>query len=147
MCRAKIKGGFMDTNVVILIGRMTKDIETRAVGEHTAGAFTLAVNGFKKDEVSFIDCKCWNKIADTLSKYTAKGSKISVVGQLKQDTWEKDGSKHSKIVVNVKEFQFLDSKKEGAQTAPEPYSSIQGTFNGSKADFTENPFSDDDVPF
>jgi len=132
----------MDQNVVVLIGRMVKEIETRAVGEHTAGSFTLAVNGFKKDEVSFIDCKCWNKTAEVLEKYTSKGSKISVVGQLKQESWEKDGSKHSKIVVNVKEIQFLDAKKEESADKK-----VESGFNGKPASFEENPFSEDDIPF
>ena len=133
----------MDTNVVILVGRLTKEIETRQVGEHTAGSFTLAVNGFKKDEASFIDCKCWDKQTEILSQYSAKGSRLSIVGQLKQESWESDGKKHSKIVVNVKEFQFLDSKKESTETHGEQRRSVQNSFNGTKSDDFENPFSDD----
>jgi len=132
----------MDTNAVILIGRMTKEIDTRQVGEHTAGAFTLAVNGFKKDEVSFIDCKCWDKQTEILSQYSAKGSRLSIVGQLKQESWESDGKKHSKIVVNVKEFQFLDSKKESTETHREQRTSVQNSFDG-----TKNPFADDEIPY
>jgi len=132
----------MDTNVVILVGRLIKDIETRAVGEHTAGSFTLAVNGYKKDEVSFIDCKCWNSTASLLSKFTSKGSRISAVGSLKQESWEKDGSKHSKIVVNVKEIQFLDTKKEDT-----PDKKVEKSFEGKQQNFEDNPFADDDIPF
>jgi single-strand DNA-binding protein len=132
----------MDTNVVILIGRMTKDIETRTIGEHIAGNFTLAVNGYKKDEVSFIDCKCWNSTTNLLSKFTSKGSKISVIGSLKQETWEKEGNKHSRIVLNVKEIQFLDPKKEET-----PEKKVEKSFDGKQQTFENNPFSDDEIPF
>lgn len=102
----------MDTNVVILIGRLTDDIKIRQANEHKAGEFSLAVNGYKDKEVSFITCKVWNKTVELLEKYTHKGSKISVVGKLVQERWESEGKKQSKIIVNVAEVQFLDQKKE-----------------------------------
>jgi len=136
----------MDTNIVILIGRMTKEIETRKVGEHTAGSFALAVNSFKKDEVSFIDCKCWNKQTEILSQYSTKGSRLSIVGQLKQESWESEGKKHSKIVVNVKEFQFLDSKKESNETLGEPRTDVKNSFSGKDVPITENAW-EDEIPY
>lgn len=102
----------MDLNHVVLIGRMTDDIKIRQAGEHKAGEFSIAVNGYKDKDVSFINCKCWDKTTELLEKYTHKGSKISVVGKLVQERWESEGKKQSRLIVNVSEIQFLDSKKE-----------------------------------
>jgi single-strand DNA-binding protein len=110
----------MDLNQVVLIGRMTDSIKIREVGEHKAGEFSLAVNGYKDKEASFINCKVWNKTAELLEKYTHKGSKISVVGKLVQERWESEGKKQSKIIVNIMEVQFLDPKKDETKPASQP---------------------------
>ena len=39
-----------------------------------------------------------------------------VEGRLKQDTWEKDGQKRSKIHVIVERMQFLAGKSDGARS-------------------------------
>jgi len=41
---------------------------------------------------------------------------VFVEGRLKQDTWEKDGQKRSKIHVIVERMQFLAGKSDGARS-------------------------------
>ena len=102
----------MDINVVTLVGRLTKDIETKKVGDTMVGSFTLAVNKRVKDKdvVNYFDCVVWGGVNDVLSQYTKKGTRIGIVGSLQQDRWEKDGQKQSKIKINVSSVQLLDSK-------------------------------------
>ena len=45
----------MDINTATIVGRLTRDIELREVGESTVTNFTVAVNGYK-DTTDFINC-------------------------------------------------------------------------------------------
>ena len=120
-----------DLNDVILIGRLTKDVGNDEksfsyVGNGTAKAVvSLAVNRATKkgeqwvDEVSYIDCTIWGKTAENLKKYLVKGSQICVHGYLKQDRWEKDGHKQSRLSVIAESVQLLGGKSEKANTGDE----------------------------
>ena len=105
-----------DLNNVILVGRITADLE---MGYTPSGAaclnFSLAVNRKynDKEEVSFIGCQVWNKTAEIMCQYCKKGSQVGITGELIQDRWEKDGQKQSKIKVVVRNVQFLSIKDGG----------------------------------
>ncbi len=131
-----------DTNHVIIIGRLTRDAETRYT---TSGTCTtkasIATNRSVKrddkwqDEASFFDVTIWGKMAEGLSKYLTKGTQIAVDGELRQERWEKDGQHHSKVVIVANSIQLLGGKREG-----NPASSP----NVSQSN--EQPF-EDDIPF
>ena len=116
-----------DINSVVLIGRITKDVgsDERSfsyIGNGTAKAVVnIAVNrGVKKgdkweDETSFFDVVIWGKLAENLKPNLTKGKQICVSGYLKQDRWEKDGQKQSKIYVNAESVQLLGGGKSEAQ--------------------------------
>ena len=119
-----------DINSVVLVGRITKDVgsDERSfsyVGNGTAKAVVnIAVNrGVKKgdkweDETSFFDVVIWGKLAENLKPRLTKGKQISVMGFLKQDRWEKDGQKQSKIYVNAEQVEIPnDSKKDAEKVA------------------------------
>lgn len=110
----------MDYNKVILVGRLTRDPETRNTpsGKVITGA-SLALNrswkgedGQKKEEVSFVDTTSFGRTAEFISKYFRKGESILVEGRLRQDTWEDKttGQKRSKIVVVVDNARFAGGK-------------------------------------
>lgn len=104
-------------NQVILLGRLTRDVELRTTtsGKNVA-SFSLAVDkGGNQEGADFFDITAWDKLADLLDKYTSKGSKVLVQGRLTQDTWEQDGQKRSKVSVTANDVTFLDSKSEGTQ--------------------------------
>lgn len=107
-------------NKVILMGRITKDIEIKQTGEHSYTRFTVAVNRRKKDDgADFINCVAWNKTAEFIGKYFGKGSMIAVVGELRTGSYEKsDGSKTYTTEVVVSETFFTGEKREQAETAP-----------------------------
>jgi len=120
----------MNVNITILGGRLTRDWEviTSKAG-HDIGKNALAVTrkykssqGEQREETSFIDLVVWGKAANILASYTRKGSRLMVQGRLKQDTWEKDGKRQSKLLVNVDNFQLVDKlgAEQPAQPAPPP---------------------------
>lgn len=75
-------------NNVVLIGRLTKDIDLRYTASGSAvGSFTLAVNrNFTNQngdrEADFINCVIWRKPAETMANYARKGTLLGVVGRI-----------------------------------------------------------------
>lgn len=105
-----------DTNIVVLVGRLTRESELRYTQAGTAVArFSIAVNRRKRsgdkweDEVSFIDCVVWGKQAETLNPYLEKGKQVCVQGELRQNRWEQDGQPRSKLEVVAVNLQLLGS--------------------------------------
>ena len=105
-----------DYNKVILIGRMTRDIEVRYTSTGMAvGDFSLAVNGQMKDKhdiVSFIDVTAWGRTAEVIAEYGGKGKQILVEGKLRQERWEKDGQARSKLKVVCERMQLLGGRPQ-----------------------------------
>jgi len=98
----------MDTNVCTFTGRITKDAESKMVGETEVGRYSIAVNG-RKDKVMFLDCDHW-RIGGVL-EYLIKGCQVCVTGELDQQSWEKDGQKKTKMVLNVRNLTLLGAGK------------------------------------
>ena len=103
-----------DYNKVTLIGRLARDADIRYTITGTAiAAVSLASNrSIKKQdswetEVSYFDANIYGKMAENLKPYLTKGKMILISGRLKQDRWEKDGQKFSRIKIEVKEVQLL----------------------------------------
>jgi single-strand DNA-binding protein len=113
-------------NKVMLIGRLTRDPETRTFSNGgKVAAFGFAVNNRRKnqqtdqweDEPVFLDIKAFNretgrKLADLAEQYLKKGHQTYVEGHLVLEQWQdkNDGSKRQKLVVVVDNFQFLEPR-------------------------------------
>lgn len=109
-------------NLVILMGRLTKDPEIRISqgGDVTIGSFSIAVDRrLKKDVTDFFNCVTFNKNAEFAEKYLRKGTKIVVEGEIQIDKYEKDGvTKYAtKIIAN--HIEFAESKKANEETKEE----------------------------
>lgn len=101
-----------DVNSVVLIGNLTRDADVSFTPSGTSIAkLSIAVNrAFKRgeewvDEVSYFDVNLWGSTG--LHPYLKKGKKIAVQGYLKQDRWEKDGQKNSRVVIVSENVQLL----------------------------------------
>ena len=114
-------------NKVIMVGNLTRDPALSYLPSQTAVCeIGLAVNnkwrdkdGQQREDVCFIDCRCFGKQAETLAKYMAKGRQLLVEGRLELDQWETpDGQKRSKHRVFITGYQFLDSKDAKAPSEP-----------------------------
>ena len=122
-----------DINSVVLVGRITKDVgsDERSfsyIGNGTAKAVVnIAVNrGVKKgdkweDEASFFDVVIWGKMAENLKPKLIKGRQITVSGYLKQDRWEKDGQKQSRvqIIADMVEVPNVKAESNSGDSFPE----------------------------
>lgn len=118
-----------DVNHVILIGRLTRDLgsDERSFGYAPNGQaranVSIAVNRSRKsgdqwvDEVNYFDVTIWGKTAENLKPFLTKGKQIAIDGYLKQDRWEKDGQKMSKITVVANNVQLLGGKGENNNSA------------------------------
>lgn len=141
-------------NNVILTGRIAKDLEIRYT--QTGKAYcrlTLAVDrGMSKEKkqeaeakgqptADFINCVAWNKLAETINKYSGKGRKILVEGSIQTGNFTaEDGSKRytTDILVNRAEIlEFADNNKTQSDTQP------FGQFD--ELEYTEA--TNEDIPF
>lgn len=106
-------------NKAILVGRITKDIDLRYTNENKAVAsFTVAVNR-DKEHSDFINCVTWEKQAENIKKYCAKGSLIAVEGRISTRSYDdKEGKKIYVTEVVTSNVQFL-GKKEGQAITPQ----------------------------
>ena len=106
-------------NKVILMGRLTKDVEVRYTQSNTpVASFSLAVNRrmSKEKETDFINIIAWNKTAEFCQKFFKKGQQVAVIGRLQTRNYEKeDGTKVYITEVVAEETYFADSKKEESQ--------------------------------
>lgn len=109
----------MNYNKVMLAGKLTRDIESRAAGQATVYGFGLAVNRKYKvgtearEDVLFVDCEAWGKTGETMAQHLGKGRGVFIEGRLKFDQWEdKAAGRRTKITVVVDSFQFTDAPPE-----------------------------------
>ncbi|AHK22144.1 single-stranded DNA-binding protein [Candidatus Hepatoplasma crinochetorum] len=138
-------------NKVILIGRITNDIELRQTSEGTPLTyFTIAVNrrvrsnnnNNQQQQTDFIDCKAWRGTAETMSNYLHKGSLIAIEGRLEVfNSQLENGQYNRRVSVVVDQFSFLESK--GARTLELETNDYNQTPNNNE-NFSEdnNNFSD-----
>lgn len=108
-------------NKVQLIGRLTRDPETRysqSTQPIAVTRFSVAVNRkFKKDgepEADFINCVSFGKTAEFISKYFTKGKMIGIVGSIRTNSWmdSATGQKRFSTDVLVEEVEFCGSKAD-----------------------------------
>ena len=106
-----------DINRVIEIGRLTRDAEVSYTpGGMAIAKMSIAVNRRTKsgddwaDEANYFDVQLFGKSAENLKPYLLKGKQIAVDGYLKQERWESDGQKRSRVVINANDVQLLTPK-------------------------------------
>ena len=119
-------------NKVIMVGNLCADPELRYTAQGTPVCnLRLAVNEKVKsgdewvDEVLFIGVTVWGKQGEACSQYLDKGKQVLVEGRLKENKWESDGQKHSKMEINAVNVKFLGSKADKADAPPEEHTDVE----------------------
>lgn len=141
-------------NKVILLGRLTKDVELRYTQHsNTAVAkFTLAVNRkFVKEgeerQTDFFNVVAWNKLAETSSKYLKKGMQALITGKLQNRTWDDEqGIKHYITEVITEELDFVETVKK-ENTDANILNATSPVVSNSNDNSEEIIGDDDDLPF
>ena len=111
-------------NQVTLLGNLTKNLESRTIGETEVYSGTLAVPRGYTDKTDFINISIWGQLGERTAKYNGKGSKLLVTGELNID---QSGDKYY-TKVNVRTVEFLSPKTQ------------------EKTDLMGNPLVDREVP-
>ena len=103
-----------DINSVIIVGRLTRDVELKYMNNGNAVAsMSVAVNRSKKEgdqwvsEAHFFDVSYFGKGAEAVKPYLTKGKQIAIQGSLRQNRWEKDGQKQSRVVIVADSVELL----------------------------------------
>ena len=109
-------------NNVVLVGRLTRDVELRYTPSNQAVAtFTLAVNrNFKNQstgerEADFINCVMWRKQAENLANWTKKGHLIGIIGRIQTRSYDNQQGQRVYVTEVVAEsFQILENRDNAA---------------------------------
>ncbi len=113
-----------DLNSVSLVGRLVRDAEIRfTAGGMAICRFSIAVNRIKKtgdqweEEVNYFDIVLFGRQGEALQPYLTRGQQVSVMGELRQDRWEKDGQTRSKVEVAATQVGLLGSASGGSRNS------------------------------
>lgn len=137
-------------NNVSLTGRIVKEINVFENNNNKVGSFTLAVQRSHKNkngevESDFIRIVAFNKTAETIEKYTAKGSLIGVEGKVQTSNYEnKEGQKVYSTEIVAKRIIFLETKEQFEQRNKNSKTSIQ---DNSMNDNSYPAIQDEELPF
>lgn len=143
-------------NKVILMGRLTRDPETRVtasgitickLGLATSRVYTTK-DGERREDTTFVDIDAFGKQAEVITKYMRKGSPLMVEGRLKLDQWEtQEGQKRSKLGVVLENFQFTGGRDdENTDSNYNNYEQNSPPKREAKATADDDSL-DEDVPF
>lgn len=101
-------------------GNLGKDPELKEVRGDQVAVFSLAART-GKDETTWINCAVWGKRAQTVAQYLKKGSKITIVGQGKLNSYTtQDGTEKQSLNVNVTDF-TLPARETNPMDAEVPF--------------------------
>lgn len=108
-------------NKVILMGRITKDLEIKTTPAGVSVlSFSLAVDRSyapkgEERQTDFINCVAWRNNADFISRFFHKGSLILVEGELQTRQYQnKEGRTVTATEVIVSSSSFTGEKKQTA---------------------------------
>lgn len=108
----------MDTNSIVVKGRMVRDGELTYFGQKNTAKlkFSIANNTGYGDfkHTNFFTCELYGKGAEGLAPYMTQGKAVILTGELKQERWEtQDGEKKSMMKIIARSVDFAgDSKKQ-----------------------------------
>jgi single-strand DNA-binding protein len=91
---------------VSFAGNLTDDPEVRYTeGGVARAAFRVAVSGQREQEPSFFTVIVWRDQAEHAAESLAKGSRVVIMGRLKQRSWTaEDGGARSSVEVVAEEL-------------------------------------------
>jgi single-strand DNA-binding protein len=136
-------------NRVVLIGRLTRDPELRTLPSGSSVCnFRVACNasrsdgeGGYRDKPNYFDVSAFAGAAESVSRYTSKGSRVAIDGRLEWREWEAaDQQKRQAVSVVADTVLFLDrpgERADGGRRGGEPsddFDADRGSAGGSYDD-------------
>lgn len=139
-------------NKVILMGRLTRDVEARYSQQNNSqestcvARYTLAVDRRGRDAgADFIGCVAFGKAGEFAEKYFKKGTKVVITGRIQTGSYtNRDGQKVYTTDVVIEEQEFAESKASqdgNGNQQPMPETDSQGFMNIQDGIDEELPFN------
>lgn len=114
---------------ITIVGELADDVRMRTIGDKQTKLATFRVKVAKPKRrpddkycpTSWLDCKAWAYVADMIEG-GRKGDAVHVVGEMDQESWEKDGKKHYKLVCTASTIYTAKSSRlaDRPPTATQP---------------------------
>ena len=147
-------------NKVILVGNLGRDAELR----YTPGGAAVATlnmattetwtdkSGQKQEKTEWHRVVFWGKVAESLTEYLTKGKQVYVEGRLETRQWnDKDGNKRYTTEIKGDKIVLLGGgggqRGGGMSRGGGEESMGGGQAHSPGADATDQPLTDDDIPF
>ena len=153
----------INVNHVVLVGRLTKDVEVRKTNSNTSVcSFTVAVDRrFQSQQGSqsadFINCIAWRQSADFLANYASKGTIVSVEGRIQTRSYDGQNGKVYVTEVVADNVQIISNRnantsQSNSYTSNQTFTpSVEPSYDDQMDDdFSNTPsldISSDDLPF
>ncbi len=148
-------------NNVVLVGRLTKDVEVKKTQSGlSVASFTIACDRRLSQEqknngeqsADFISCVAWRGSADFLGQYSHKGDTVGIEGRIQTRTYDRDGQKVyvTEIVANsVSILHSTQPRQAQAQTQPQQQTQNAATqANDPMEDYLNGyEINSDELPF
>lgn len=146
-------------NKVILVGHVGRDPETNTMpsGGHVCNIALATSESWKdkntdqqQEKTEWHRVVFFNRLAEIVSEYVRKGSKLYIEGQLRTRSWEQDGVKRYATEIVAREMQMLDGRNNDSPSqnqqahSQQPQGQPQQSAGGMMDD---DPFGDSDIPF
>ena len=142
-------------NRVVLVGRLTRDVEVRKTASGLSVAtFTVACDrrmargqdGNNQQSADFISCVAWRQAADFLGSYARKGALVGVEGRIQTRSYDRDGQKVYVTEIVCDTVNLLESKSQSqsrAQNSSYQDNSYQQPYSQPKPSTNDDFVSDD----
>ena len=148
-------------NKVLLLGRLTRDPETRYSQSAEPVAVTkyaLAVNRrFKREgepDADFFNCTAFGKAAEFAEKYFKKGQMVAIAGHLQNRSWDdqQTGQKRFATDIIIEEQHFAESRasfesRSGVSGAPRQEAGQQPFYEPDGFSAIAESIDDEELPF
>src|SRR3982074_2315844 len=111
-------------NRVVLIGRLTRDPELRALPSGTSVcALRIACNSFRRDpsgepteRPNYFDVSVFRAAGESVANYMRSGRRVAIDGRLDWREWETaDQQKRQAVSIVADSVQFLDSPRDRSE--------------------------------
>ena len=109
----------MSINIFTVSGNVGKDAELRQTnsGKYVASFSLPCKSGYGEyEKTSWVTCKMLGGMAEKLSKYITKGSKVTVSGEFVLEEWESNGEKKKMPCLIVSSIELPAKPQQGNQS-------------------------------
>ncbi len=146
----------MDLNKVMIIGRLTRDPESRTtptginvcqVGVATSYVYTNQATGQKVEQTEFHNVVLWRKLGEIAQQYLKKGAQVFIEGRLQSRSWQaQDGSKRNRTEI-IADNMIMLGKPSGSSSSGSsaPYTPPAKSF-APKNEVTDQPMPTEELP-